>query len=150
MKKIGIISIASLLLIISIPSIVQAKRVLPHAKPATGTSSSAAKAKTTSSSKGVGTSVKFRGDRRAIVINFSNLAIASSVNYTLSYESRGIPQGAGGTIQHAGDSTSRELLFGTCSHGVCRYDTGIVNAKLVITTTLLNGKKVVKSYKLKV
>lgn len=127
-------------------SAVSAKKLLPRFRTATkGTTA-------VSSSKGVATSVKFRGDRLAIIVNFSNLSVASSVSYTLSYNSRGTTQGAAGTLNPSTstDPTSRELLFGTCSHGVCRYDSGITNARFVVTTTTASGKRVIKSFRLKV
>jgi hypothetical protein len=113
---------------------------------------------TTSSSSGyistsgrVVTSARFRGDRRAVIVSFAGLSNASSVNYSLTYDSNGIAQGAMGTMTNiAGSSDSRELLFGTCSHGVCRYHTGIINARLVITSKLKSGITTRKSYKLKV
>lgn len=142
MKKLAII-VAFFLLIIGVGE-ASAKRILPRAKPASGT-------KVASSTRGVATGVKFRGDRRAIIVTFSNLSIATKVDYVLSYNTRGTTQGASGSLtSSAGSSVIRELLFGTCSHGVCRYDTGITNAKFVVTTYLTNGKKVVKSFKLKV
>lgn len=99
----------------------------------------------------VTTSARFRGDRRAIIINFAGLNNATSVSYSLTYNSNGIPQGAMGTItQISGSSDSRELLFGTCSHGVCRYHTGLTEARLVITSKLKSGITIRKSYKLKV
>lgn len=103
-------------------------------------------------SKGAAVSVKFRGDRKAIIATFSNLDIASSVSYTLSYSAgRGIKEGAGGTISDLGaGSTTRELLFATCSNGVCRYHTGIKDARFVVTTTRTDGKKVIKSFRLRV
>lgn len=104
-----------------------------------------------STSGRVTTSVRFRSDRRAIVINFAGLSNANSVNYSLTYDSNGLAQGAVGTMMNiAGSSDSRELLFGTCSHGVCRYHTGITNARLVITSKLKSGITTRKSYKLKV
>jgi len=97
------------------------------------------------------TSVKFRGDRRAVIINFAGLTNAISVTYSLTYSSNGIPQGVMGTITNiAGSVDSRELLFGTCSHGVCRYHTGITDARLVITSKLKSGITTRKSYRLKV
>lgn len=127
------------------PTSADAKRTVPQAR------STASTGKVVSASKGVTTSVKFRSDRRAIVATFSNLSVASNVTYSLSYDSKGMTQGAGGSLKgDAGDPTTRELLFGTCSSGVCRYDSGITNAKLVITTTLKTGKKVVRTYRLKV
>jgi hypothetical protein len=97
------------------------------------------------------TSAKFRGDRRAIIINFGGLTNAKSVTYSLTYSSNGIPQGAMGTMTNiSGASDSRELLFGTCSHGVCRYHTGITDGRLVITSKLKSGITTRKSYRLKV
>ncbi|MCX6724909.1 MAG: hypothetical protein NTV20_02300 [Candidatus Shapirobacteria bacterium] len=97
------------------------------------------------------TSAKFRGDRRAIIVNFAGLNNATSVSYSLTYNTNGIPQGAIGTMTNiSGASDSRELLFGTCSHGVCRYHTGIIDARLVITSKLKSGITTRKSYKLKV
>lgn len=124
----------------------------------------AAKARTSRSGGGTGstsgsvatsgrvtTSARFRSDRRAIIISFAGLSNASSVNYSLTYDSNGIAQGAMGTMTNiAGSSDSRELLFGTCSHGVCRYHTGITNARLVITSKLKSGLTTRKSYRLKV
>jgi len=99
----------------------------------------------------VETSVKFRGDRRAIIINFAGLNNATSISYSLTYNTNGIPQGAIGTItKFSGSSDSRELLFGTCSKGVCRYHTGITDARLVITSKLKSGFTTRKSYRLKV
>lgn len=106
--------------------------------------------KTVSATKGVNIKVKFRGDRRAIVTTFSNLSIASKVDYSLSYVTRGTTQGASGSISIAEDPVARELIFGTCSHGVCRYDSGITNAKFTVITTLKNGKRISKSFKLKI
>ena len=140
------LSIIVLLLGLIMPSQVQAKRLLPRAAPAkTGGTRVAV-----TTSRGVTANVRFRGDRLAIIVDFSNLGIASSVSYNLSYTTRGTTQGAGGEISPAENSTSREIIFGTCSHGVCRYDSGITNAKFVVTTILKNGAKIVKPFKLKV
>lgn len=145
-KKILILCLG-LLVFAALATPTLAKKVLPRAKPAGGT-----KAATGTPSGRIGVSVKFRGDRRAIIVNFSSLSNASNVSYTLSYSTRGTTQGAGGSINPTttGSSASRELLFGTCSHGVCRYDSGITNAKLVVTYTLTNGKRYSKSFRIKV
>lgn len=97
------------------------------------------------------TTVKFRGDRKAIIINFSNINLANSITYTLSYTANGIDQGAQGTITPAGESsTTRELLFGTCSKNVCTYHYNIVGAKLEIRSKLKSGTTTLKSYRLKI
>ena len=137
----------TLIVFLALPTPAFAKRLIPRLQKTTTTSTTA---RTTSTTKGVTTSVKFRADRRAIVVNFQNLSIAKSVSYTLSYNSRGTTQGAGGAISTAENNQTREIIFGTCSHGVCRYDSGITNAKFAVTTTLTNGKKIVKTFRLKI
>jgi hypothetical protein len=143
MKNI-LLFLVTAIIILTFPSPVLAKRVIPASQP---------KATTTkvTTTKGITTKVRFRGDRRAIVTTFSNLSIASKVDYTLSYQTRGTTQGASGGISAtAEDPMTREIIFGTCSHGVCRYDAQITNAKFTVTTTLKTGRKVSKSYILKV
>lgn len=123
----------------------EAKKQLPQAG-----SSKSGTAKV-SSGKGVGVSVKFTNYKRAISATFTNLGIASSVTYQLTYTQSGINEGAGGSISDLSSGmTTRQLLFGTCSKGVCRYHTGIKNAKFIVTTTLKDGKKVTKTFRLKV
>lgn len=140
MRKIFLVLVALTLFFLANPGTAGAKKVLPTRKSS----------KTTSGS--VTTSVKFRGDRRAIIVYFSGIPSARSIDYILSYNSRGTTQGAGGSINPAttANSTSRELLFGTCSHGVCRYDSGITNARLIITISLNSGKKIIRTYRLRV
>lgn len=139
--------ILGLSVFVALTTPILAKKVLPRAKSGTTTKYSGG-----TTTGRIGVSARFRSDRRAIVVNFSNLTSARTVSYTLSYATRGTTQGAGGSIDPSttGATASRELLFGTCSHGVCRYDTGITNAKLVVTYTLNNGKKYSKSFRLKV
>lgn len=146
-KLVFLLSFLALLFLVY-PQDVHAKRTLPGVSG----SKAAAIKRTGGEVKGVNASVKFRGDRKAIVATFSNLEIASSVSYLLSYTAgKGTKEGAGGTISDLGaGTTTRELLFATCSAGVCRYHTGIKNAKFTVTTTLKNGRKVVKNFRLKV
>ena len=99
----------------------------------------------------VGNSAKFNSTRTGIVISFSGLSNATSVTYSLSYNANGIPQGAMGTITNPEVSTdTRELLFGTCSGGVCRYHSNITNAKLVITSKLKSGYTTRKTYRIRI
>lgn len=121
-----------------------AKKVLPYFK---STSNSTSTASTTGS---VVSKVRFRADRLGIIMSFSNLSQASSVSYALSYVSRGTTQGANGTILDTSTDTERDLIFGTCSHGVCRFDSGITNARLVVTINLKDGRRIVKTFVLRV
>ena len=141
-KYLSFLLFFSLLFFFSTPA--EAKKQLPQA------SSSKSSAARVSSGAGVGVSVKFTNYKRAIVGTFTNLGIASSVTYQLTYTQNGINEGAGGSISDLSSGmTTRQLLFGTCSKGVCRYHTGIKNAKFVVTTTLKDGKKISKTFRLK-
>jgi len=147
MKKISYIFVFTLVLTILSASLsassVSAKKLLPFLRKATGV--------TTSTSSGVTSSVKFRGDRLGIIITLGSLQAAYKVDYFLSYQTKGITQGASGSITDTSiGSATRDIIFGSCSKGVCRYDSGISNAKFVITIYLNSGRKIVRSYRLKV
>lgn len=95
--------------------------------------------------------VRFRSDRRAIIVNFSGLNTVNSVTYLLSYETNGKAEGSQGVIRPQGEAdASRELVFGTCSTTVCTYHQNIKNARFVISAQLKNGKTVQKAYRIKV
>jgi len=100
-------------------------------------------------SKGVKSSVRFRSDRLGILLNFSNFDNLESGSYQLVYEADGVPQGAGGSII-LGDTGVKELLFATCSGGVCTFHQNITNARLSIISVLKDGTTVLKPYRLKV
>lgn len=118
----------------------QAQKNLPKANPAVKTAKGA----------GLGVAVKLRADRRALVLNFSNLQNASAVSYLLTYKTSTQDEGAMGALNLGGSNfSSNELLFGTCSKNVCRYHTGIKDAKLDISYTLKTGKKYLKKYRIK-
>ncbi len=105
----------------------------------------------TTTTSSVGTSVRLRSDRRAVIVTFSHLNLAESVTYVLVYESKGKSEGSQGSIRPAGEiATSRELLFGTCSSGVCTYHTNIRNARLTVIVKLKNAKTIRKSYRIRV
>lgn len=100
---------------------------------------------------GINVSPKLRADRRALTVYFSNLQNAKSVSYALTYNTSTQPEGALGSLNLNGlSSTSQELLFGTCSKNVCRYHTGVNNARLEVSYTTQSGKKYLKRYKIRV
>lgn len=100
---------------------------------------------------GINISLKLRADRRALIVYFSNLQNAKSVSYSLTYETSTQQEGAMGALNLTGASnTSQELLFGTCSKNVCRYHTGIKNAKLEVSYTTQANKKYLKKYRIRV
>ncbi len=100
--------------------------------------------------RGINSTIRFRPDRLGLLINFSGFSGISTVTYTLTYDANGIPQGAMGTATPETGSEQRELLFGTCSHGACRYHTNITNARLVIDSQLTSGLIIRKPYRINI
>jgi hypothetical protein len=87
----------------------------------------------------------------SITVTFTNLGQVEKSEYVLSYLTNGIDQGVVGTVNATGQPTdSRDLYFGTCSHGVCTPHYNITNATLVITTSLKNGGVNTKRYRIKI
>lgn len=101
-------------------------------------------------SSGLVVSPKFRSDRQALVLTLSNLQKVKNVTYTLMYQTNGVDQGVGGSLDSSsGPSVTRELLFGTCSD-VCRYHSNITNMKLEIVSELPNGRQTLKRYRIRI
>ena len=109
-------------------------------------------ATTTRSSSGgsIPAVVRKRGDGLGLLMSFSHFNGIQSVAYSFTYTTQGLQQGAGGQVTAGNNPTAqRELLFGTCSGGACRYHSGVRDAKLMLTATFANGRKVAKSYRIK-
>jgi len=122
-----------------VPRIEAAKKFVPKRKPAVKISTGSIPA-----------IVRYRADHLGILMSFSNFSGIESVSYSFTYNTNGMPQGAGGKITSANNPTAqRELLFGTCSSGVCRYHSNLSNARLVLTATMTNGRTITKGYKIK-
>lgn len=102
-------------------------------------------------SSGINVYPKLRGDRRALFITFTNLQNASAVSYFLTYKTSTQDEGAMGGLNLSGSSSqTSELLLGTCSKNVCRYHTGIKDARLEVSYTTKSLKKYLRKYKIKV
>jgi hypothetical protein len=87
----------------------------------------------------------------SVVVTFLNLSKVSRINYTLSYNANGVEQGVVGSLTPSGQaSDSRDLYFGTCSHGVCTAHRSITGATLTIETKLKSGGTHVKRYRIKI
>ncbi len=123
---------------------IEAAKVLPQVK-------SSKKTATTKRSFGslVTVTPKLRRDRKALLIYFGGLQNANSVSYLLIYTTNGQEEGAGGSVDPSyGNTSSREILFGTCSKNVCRYHANITDMRLEATADLKSGKKLIKRYKI--
>ena len=135
-----LLSIICLSAFIFVPNIEAAKKFVPK-KTSTVRSTV---------SESFSPSVRYRGDKLGLLMSFPNFTGISSVTYSFTYETNGIPQGIGGTVTSANNpSAQRELLFGTCSTSVCTYHHNLANAKLVLTARLTNGRTLSKSYRIK-
>lgn len=131
-----------LALFILLPEIASAK-VLPRYAKSSGKT---VKRNAASSVPGISVSAKLKGDKSALNVSFSNLQNARQVSYTFMYQTDGKDEGVSGSIDASSGNTTRELLFGTCSSGVCRYHTNITNMRLEVVSELLSGKKTVKRF----
>lgn len=95
-------------------------------------------------------SAKLSRGTHSIVATFHVLPGVARFDYTLSYAANGIEQGVVGSfVPTGGGSESRDLYFGTCSHGVCTPHYGITNASLTVTATLRGGASYIKRYAVK-
>jgi len=103
------------------------------------------------SSKSVAVSPRLRRDRGALLLNISGLSSTKSVTYELTYTGSGQDQGVFGTIDPAtsGNSTSRSLYFGTCSHNVCTPHYGVTGVRLSVIIKTSAGKTITRRYRIK-
>lgn len=94
--------------------------------------------------------VRYQPNRLGLNLSFSNFNGLDSVSYSFTYNTNGIAQGVGGTITNSNDPAAvRELLFGTCSRGACRYHYNLSDARLALTARYTNGRTTTKSYRIK-
>lgn len=96
------------------------------------------------------TGLKLRADHQALLLTLSNLGQASSISYLLTYQADGVGQGAQGSADPALGNTQKELLFGTCSTGVCTYHKNITGMAFQATIGLKSGKTLVRKYAIKI
>lgn len=93
---------------------------------------------------------KLRPDRMGIIVNFLNLGSVKNITYILTYLGNGVDQGVQGTITPSGEATtSRELLFATCSKNICTWHNNLQNMRLTVTTSTKTGSVSTKIYRVK-
>lgn len=86
----------------------------------------------------LGLTLTARGDKKAVNLEIANLTGLKSIEYELSYIAKGdIPRGVIGSIEikPTDKKVARELLLGTCSKNVCKYDEGVTEATLIVKVT---------------
>lgn len=138
-KKIGFLILFLSVAIIYAPGANAAKKFVPKKTSVRYTAAS-----------GIPALVRYQPNHLGINLSFSNFSGLESVSYSFTYNTNGIAQGVGGTVTSANDPTAvRELLFGTCSRGACRYHYNLSDARLVLTAKYSNGRIATKSYRIK-
>jgi hypothetical protein len=95
-------------------------------------------------------SLVLRGDKLALLVQLTNLTEASSVAYTLTYNSNAVPQGVQGSLDPMLGSSQKELVFGTCSGAVCTYHTDITDMRFELVVGLKSGKTLTRKYQVKI
>lgn len=74
-----------------------------------------------------------RADKKEITLEIKGIKNADSIEYELSYLSKGLSRGVVGTIELKGEtSITRQILLGTCSRNVCKYDEGVTGGSLLL------------------
>lgn len=75
-----------------------------------------------------------RRDGNALVLNIKRTASYDGISYELAYTSEGIDRGVMGTINTSDrkGEYEQEVLFGTCSKNVCKYDKDVENGTLTL------------------
>ena len=101
----------------------------------------------------VSVSLTPRADNKAVNLSVGGIPKGTeSIEYELSYDtSAGLPKGALGKIKLTGSEKAidREILLGTCSRNVCKYDEGVTKIDLVLRFNTRDGSsQFQKSYDL--
>lgn len=74
-----------------------------------------------------------RRDGNALVLNIKRTASYQEISYDLTYSDQdGIDRGVSGNIdtKQSKGEYEQEILFGTCSKNICKYDKGVENGTL--------------------
>lgn len=98
----------------------------------------------------IGLTLILRGDNRAVDMKIAKPAGISTIEYEVSYDATvteagqtsTLPRGVVGSpiqIKPTDTSLNREILLGTCSANVCKYDKVASDIKFVIKVTYSNG-----------
>ncbi|MCL4418627.1 hypothetical protein M1146_00830 [Patescibacteria group bacterium] len=81
-------------------------------------------------------------DGKRVVMEVANTSDIESIDYTLSYTSKGnVPRGVIGhvDVKTKGQAVKKEIVLGTCSD-VCHYDQEVTGIKIILKVTKSDGK----------
>lgn len=95
----------------------------------------------------LGLQTAFRSDNKAMKFTLNNAADVKAVEYQISYTKQvkgdQVPEGLIGTMDITPGNTAQGIgyrEFGTCSSGICRYDTLVSDITLTLKVTKTDGK----------
>ena len=102
------------------------------------------------SAEDIGLEVELKPNKQAVIMRVTKLDGIASIEYEVSYdaeeefegETSVVPKGAGSSepIDVRGKSEiEREILLGTCSARVCRYDKVMSDIKVLVRVNYENG-----------
>jgi len=75
-----------------------------------------------------------RSDGHELKLQIENLKGVQSIDYELVYFVDDVSRGVIGSVNVQGESSfSRDLLLGSCSRNVCKYDEGVKNGMLTLS-----------------
>lgn len=74
-----------------------------------------------------------RDDGRELTLSISRIKNAQTIEYELVYLSAGLSRGVIGSVDLKGETTvERNLLLGSCSRNVCKYDEDVSEGTLIL------------------
>lgn len=96
----------------------------------------------TLSPNSIGLTLTMGADKKRVVMEVTNTTGIESIDYTLSYTSKGnVPRGVIGhvDVKTKGQAIKKEIVLGTCSD-VCHYDQEVTGIKIILKVTKSDGK----------
>lgn len=98
----------------------------------------------------IGLEVALRGDKKAVIMTITKLDGIDSIEYEVNYDAKEevegeeqvVPRGAVGSpikVNSSDSAIKREILLGTCSASVCKYDKVVGSIKFLIKVNFTNG-----------
>jgi len=99
----------------------------------------------------IGLTLSLRSDKRAVEMEITKLTGIKSIEYEVSYDAEvtdegetvNVPKGVVSSpieIDPSDATIKKEILLGTCSASVCKYDIVTSEIKFVIKVNLANGE----------
>lgn len=75
-----------------------------------------------------------RRDGNALILNLKRTSSYESISYELAYTAEGVDRGVMGEVntKEKKGEYEQEILFGTCSKNVCKYDKDVENGTLIL------------------